>query len=359
MQDLKKTPLYETHLALGGRMVDFGGWALPVQYTSILEEHKAVRERVGLFDVSHMGEARILGKGAFAYLQRLLTNDITTMTPGRCRYSMVCEESGGVVDDVLVYQFAPDNYLLVINAGNTQKDLAWFSKHAFGETEIIDESPLWAQLALQGPRFLDVLNAAGVNGPLPEKNYAFVPQTSIAGIEAMVSRTGYTGEDGVELYCKAEDGPSLHAALLKAGEAFGLLPCGLGARDSLRFEAGMPLYGHEMDESVTPLEVGVNFAVKLNKDDFIGKAALLAPVKRKRIGLRLTQRGIMRENCTVYCDGEAVGRTTSGMPVPTLAGSYAMALVDAAHAAHETFEVEVRDKRLPAERVALPFYTRS
>lgn len=360
MEELKKTPLYETHIALGGRMVDFGGWALPVQYPAgIVEEHKAVREKAGLFDVSHMGEARVTGKGAFSYLQKILTNDITTMTPGRCRYSMMCYENGGTVDDVLVYKYADDDYLLIVNAGNTEKDLAWLRQNVSGDVRVTDESPVWAQLALQGPRFMDVLNAAGVSGELPAKNYTFVPETTVAGIKCMVSRTGYTGEDGMELYCKASDGPALHAALLKVGKEFGLLPCGLGARDTLRFEAGMPLYGHEMDETVTPLEVGIGFAVKLGKPDFIGKSALLAPVKRARIGLRLTERGIMREHFDVYCDGKNVGHVTSGMPVPTLNGSYAMALVDAEYADRDEFEVEVRGKKLRAERVNLPFYKRS
>ena len=359
MEELKKTPLYETHVALGGRMVDFGGWALPVQYAGIVEEHKAVRERVGLFDVSHMGEARITGRDAFAYLQNLLTNDITSMTPGRCRYSMMCYETGGTVDDVLVYQYAQDDYLLVINAGNTAKDIAWFRQNASGDVQIVDESPLWAQLALQGPRFMDVLNAAGVSGELLQKNYTFVPETTVAGIRCMVSRTGYTGEDGVELYCKAADGPALHAALMQVGRQFGLLPCALGARDTLRFEAGMPLYGHEMNETVTPLVVGIGFAVKLGKQDFIGKAALLAPVKRARIGLRLIDRGIMREHCEVLCEGRPVGHVTSGMPVPTLEGSWAMALVDAEAAEKCDFEVDVRGKKLKAERVEIPFYKRS
>ncbi len=359
MDELKKTPLYDTHIALGGRMVDFGGWALPVQYSGIVEEHKAVRERAGLFDVSHMGEARISGKDAFAYLQKLLTNDIATLAPGRCRYSMMCYENGGTVDDVLVYKFADDDYLLVINAGNTAKDIAWFKEHVFGDVKVIDESPLWAQLALQGPRFMDVLQAAGADGPLPEKNFSFVPETKVAGVTCMVSRTGYTGEDGVELYCAPADGPALHAALMEAGKEFGLLPCALGARDTLRFEAGMPLYGHEMNETVTPLEVGIGFAVKLSKDDFIGKAALTAPPARARIGLRLTERGIMREHCPVFFEGQNAGQVTSGMPVPTLEGSYGMALVDAARAGETAFEVEVRGKRLKAERVAIPFYKRS
>ncbi len=358
MDNLRKTPLYETHIALGGRMVDFGGWALPVQYASIVEEHKAVRERCGLFDVSHMGEVEVSGKDAFAYLQKLLTNDITTMTPGRCRYSMVCYDDGGTVDDVLVYKYAEDNYLLVVNAGNTQKDVEWFQSHVFGDVKVIDHSPEYAQLALQGPLFTDVLNAAGVKGELPQKNYTFVEKTEVGGIACMVSRTGYTGEDGVELYCAAKDGPALHAKLMEAGKAFGLLPCALGARDTLRFEAGMPLYGHEMDATVTPMETGIGFAVKLNKDDFIGKAALTAPATRMRIGLKLEERGVMREHCPVYIGEREVGHITSGMPVPGLEGSYAMALVNADRAQEAEFLVEVRGKKLKAMRVDIPFYKR-
>lgn len=359
MDNLKKTPLYDAHLALGGRMVDFGGWALPVQYSSIVEEHKAVRERCGLFDVSHMGEIEVSGKDAFAYLQKILTNDITTMVPGRCRYSMACYEDGGTVDDVLVYKYSDENYLLVVNAGNTQKDVKWFQSHMFGDVKVVDHSPEYAQLALQGPLFIQVLRAAGVEGELPEKNYTFVPETTVAGIKCMVSRTGYTGEDGVELYCAAKDGPALHAKLMEAGKEHGLLPCGLGARDTLRFEAGMPLYGHEMDETVTPMETGIGFAVKLNKQDFIGKAALAQAPKRMRIGLKLVDRGIMREHSQVLCKGRPAGHVTSGMPVPGLDGSYAMTLVDAALADEKDFEVDVRGKLLRAERVEIPFYKRA
>lgn len=359
MEELKKTPLYETHIALGGKMVDFGGWALPVQYASIVDEHRAVRERAGLFDVSHMGEVTVRGKGAFDYLQHMLTNDITTMKPGRCRYSMVCYENGGVVDDVLVYKYDDDDYLLVVNAGNTDKDFDWFKSHASGDVKVENHSREYAQLALQGPRFMEVLDKAGVIGSLPEKNYTFVPETNVAGIKCMVSRTGYTGEDGVELYCAWDEGPALHRKLLEAGKCVDILPCALGARDTLRFEAGMPLYGHEMNETVTPMEVGIGFAVKLNKPEFIGREALIDPPKRCRIGLRLVDRGIMREHFDVYCDGKLVGHVTSGMPVPGLVGSYAMALVGSEYKDNKDFEVEVRGKKLRAEQVEIPFYKRA
>lgn len=358
MDELRKTPLYQTHVDLGGKMVDFGGWALPVQYSSILEEHTAVRKCCGLFDVSHMGELDVTGKDAFAYLQKLCTNDLTTMTPGRCRYSMLCYDDGGVVDDVLIYKHDDAHYLVVVNAGNTDKDYAWFKSHVFGDVKVENQSAQWAQLALQGPRFMDVLEAAGYEGELPAKNYTFTPSLTVAGVTCLVSRTGYTGEDGVELYSAAADAPKLHKALLTAGKPLGLLPCGLGARDSLRFEAAMPLYGHELTAEITPLEANIGFAVKMQKEDFIGKAALQAPPKRRRIGLKLTARGVVREHYDVYCGGKPVGFTTSGVPVPTLEGSHAMALVDIGCAEQQDFEIEIRGKRLPAVQVPLPFYKR-
>ena len=358
MDTLKKTPLYDVHVALGGKMVDFGGWALPVQYSSILEEHKAVRERCGLFDVSHMGELFVTGEGAFDYLQHMLTNDITTMTPGRCRYSMVCYDDGGTVDDVLVYKYSDTEYLVVVNASNTDKDYEWFASHAPAGVTVENKSAQYAQLALQGPKFMEVLNAAGVVGEIPAKNYTFVPEATVAGIKCILSRTGYTGEDGVELYCAAADGPALHAALMEAGKCVDMLPCALGARDTLRFEASMPLYGHEMDATVTPMETGISFAVKLNKEEFIGKEALMAPAKRIRIGLKLIDRGIAREHADVYVGDKKVGHVTSGSPAPTLGGNYAMALVDIAEAEHEVYEIDVRGRRLKAQAVPMPFYKR-
>ena len=359
MEDLKKTPLYQTHLTLGGKMVDFGGWALPVQYSSIIEEHKAVRERCGLFDVSHMGELDVRGKDAFAYLQKLCTNDLTTMTPGRCRYSMLCYENGGVVDDVLVYKYDDEHYLVVVNAGNTDKDYAWFKEHLFGDVILENQSPAWAQLALQGPTFMQVLEAAGYEGEIPAKNYTFTPSVKVGGIECLISRTGYTGEDGVELYCKAENATALHKLLMDVGTPLGMLPCALGARDSLRFEAAMPLYGHEMSAEITPLETNIGFAVKMQKEDFIGKAALEAAPKRRRIGIKLVDRGVVREHYDVYCSGELVGFTTSGVPVPTLDGSHAMALVNIDFADSQDFEVEIRGKKLKAIQVPIPFYKRA
>ncbi|MDD7415267.1 MAG: glycine cleavage system aminomethyltransferase GcvT [Eubacteriales bacterium] len=359
MDTLKKTPLYDTHVSLHGKMVDFGGWALPVQYTSIIDEHRAVRENVGLFDVSHMGEVMVEGKDAFSYIQGLVTNCIKSMTPGRVRYSPVCYDDGGTVDDILIYKLADEKYLLVINAGNTDKDYDWFCAHKFGDVKLENQSKDWAQLALQGPKFNDVLMAAGVEGELPTKNYTFANGTLVAGIPCLVSVTGYTGELGVELYCKAEDGARLHAKLMEAGKPFGLMPCGLGARDSLRFEAGMPLYGHELSKDISPLEAGLSFAVKLTKDSFIGKEALLKPIKRTRIGLKLLDKGILRDHYDVYVGDKLVGCTTSGMPVPTLDGSYAMALINIDDSDNENYTVEIRGRRLNAVKVDIPFYKRA
>lgn len=358
MDELKKTPLYEAHIALGGKMVDFGGWALPVQYSSIIEEHKAVRTACGLFDVSHMGEVFVVGNSAFDYIQNLVTNDITTMTPGRCRYAVMCYEDGGAVDDVLIYKFADDRYMLVVNAANTAKDIEWMKKNVIGDVQIIDESPLWAQLALQGPRFEEILKAAGYYGEIPAKNYTFTDNNIVAGVRCLVSRTGYTGEDGVELYCAAGNAMKLHAALLEAGREFGLLPCALGARDTLRFEASMPLYGHEMSDKINPVECGVDFAIKFKKPAFIGREALMKEKTRQRIGLKVLK-GLAREHMPVLMNGEEVGFTTSGGPAPSLGGNYAMAIVPANVPDDAVWTIDVRGRQIPCERVELPFYKRA
>lgn len=358
MDNLKKTPLYDTHVALGGKIVDFGGWALPVQYSSIIEEHKVVRNAVGLFDVSHMGEIMLTGSDSFAFLQKVVTNDITSMKPGRVRYTPVCYPNGGTVDDILIYMIAPEHYLLVVNASNTEKDYEWFCNQVSGDVTLENQSADWAQLALQGPLFMEVLEKAGVEGTIPTKNYTFKEHVLVAGVDCLVSATGYTGELGVELYCAAKDAPKLHEALMEAGREYGILPCGLGARDSLRFEAAMPLYGHEITADITPVEADLMFAIKLAKEDFIGIEALKEPRKRVRIGLKLLDKGILREHYDVFVGDKQVGFTTSGMPVPTLEGSHAMALVDVDAADSEEFTVVIRNRKLRAVRTPLPFYKR-
>lgn len=357
MEGLHQTPLYQAHVALGGKLIDFGGWALPVQYSSVLEEHKAVRERAGLFDVSHMGEIFVTGRDAESYLDHLLTNSIASMQALRCRYSPMCYPDGGTVDDVIVYKFTSERYLVVVNASNTQKDFDWMRQNAEGFDVALDnQSAAFAQIALQGPRANEIL-APLCDGPLPEKNYSF-SELKVNGVPAIVSRTGYTGEDGLELYCAAKDGEGLFNFLLETGKAYGILPCGLGARDTLRFEAGMPLYGHELSKGITPREAGLGFAIKLEKGEFLGRKGLVEAPARVRIGLKLIDRGIARGGEDVLVNGKKIGVTTSGVPSPTLGASYAMALVGADAADETAFSIVVRSRPLQAEQVSLPFYKR-
>ena len=358
----KKTPLYQTHLDEGGKMVPFAGYLLPVQYpTGVIAEHMAVRTACGLFDVSHMGEIVFRGEGALATLNHLLTNDFTNMTIGRVRYSVMCLPDGGTVDDLVVCKFGEDCYLVVVNAANREKDYAHMAANLLPDTEIEDISDQVAQLALQGPNAKEILAHLIDPELLPQKYYTAVREVIVAGIPCMISRTGYTGEFGYELYTAADDGPKLWKLLRQVGAEHGLIPCGLGARDTLRLEAAMPLYGHEMNETVTPLEAGLNFAVKLQKPEFIGRDALLAAgePKRVRVGLKATGRGILREEQTVYLGDTVIGTTTSGTFAPYLKQAIAMALVDADHTAPGTaVEVDVRGRRVPAEIVPLPFYKR-
>ncbi|NLD34555.1 MAG: glycine cleavage system aminomethyltransferase GcvT [Clostridiales bacterium] len=358
----KKTPLYDLHVRLQGKIVPFAGYLLPVQYpTGVIAEHNAVRRACGLFDVSHMGEILFEGPDALSNLQRMHTNDFSGMQVGRVRYSPICNKQGGIVDDLIVYKFAEDRYLLIVNAANKDKDFAWYTKHAQGDVKILDLSDQYAQLALQGPKAPAVLARVADAAQLPTKYYTFTEHVLVAGVDCLVSRTGYTGELGYELYCKPEDAVRLAEALLEAGKDDGLIPCGLGARDTLRLEAGMPLYGHEMSDDITPLEVGLDMFVKMDKPDFIGKQALLerGEPKKIRVGLMLLDRGIAREDSDVYKDDQLIGRTTSGTMGPFVGKAIAMATIDRAHAnIGEKLVVDVRGRKLAAQVVALPFYTR-
>lgn len=354
----KKTPLYRRHTALGGEMTPFGGYLLPMQYpTGILAEHEAVRSAAGVFDVSHMGRAVVSGPGAEAALNAVLTNSFTDMAPGAARYALMLYENGGTVDDLVVYRLSETAFLLVLNAANTPRDLLWLEAHLPAGAQLEDRTDRTAQLALQGPESAGLLAGLLEDGALPPRYYTFRAHCRLAGADCLVSRTGYTGEDGFELYLRAEDAPALWDALTAAGA----VPCGLGARDTLRLEAGMPLYGHELDEKTDPLTAGLGFAVKLEKPDFLGKAALLAmgaPAQR-RVGLRVTGRGIIRGGEEIFADGVPISRTTSGTFCPHLGVGCAMAYVDAARAVPGTaVEAAVRSRRVPAELVALPFYKR-
>ena len=355
----RKTPLYDRHVAAGGKIVPFAGWLLPVQYAGVIAEHRAVRTGCGLFDVSHMGELLLRGPDALANLNRLMTNDFSGMADGQARYSPMCYEDGGVVDDLIVYRCSDTAWLAVVNASNTGKDRDWMAAHLSGDCTLEDLSDQTAQLALQGPGAEALLRT--LTADLPAKNYTAVLHGTVDGRPCLVSRTGYTGELGYEIYTANENAPKLWKVLREAGEEFGLIPCGLGARDTLRLEAAMPLYGHEMDETVTPLEAGLDFAVKLNKPEFIGKDALVAAgtPQRVRVGLAVTGRGIVREHQDLFLDGEKIGHTTSGTHCPFLGKALAMGLIDAKYAAVGTaLEADVRGRRVAVEIVPLPFYKR-
>lgn len=357
----ERTPLYLKHLEQGGVMVDFAGYELPVRYPKgIIAEHNAVRNAAGLFDVSHMGEFTLKGKDAVKALNRVFTNDFTVMDAGRVRYSLMCYPGGGAVDDVLVYKKSAEDFLIVVNAANKDKDFEWMSANIDDlEVEFEDISDKVAQLALQGPRSKEILSLIADVKELPEKYYSFKENVSAGGVNALVSRTGYTGEDGYELYCAPSEAVKLYDALIAAGFSYGLTPAGLGARDTLRTEAAMPLYGHELRAEYPVSEAGLDFAIKYAKEDFIGKEALLSrPPQFVRIGVRAIDRGIVREETPIFtADGAEAGIATSGTMSITLGYAIAMLRVRREYADSELY-AEVRGRRIKLERTELPFYER-
>lgn len=358
----KKTPLYDVHLAAEGKIVPFAGYLLPIEYpTGLMKEHLAVRNACGLFDVSHMGEVLFEGPGALATLNHLMTNDFSDMAYGRCRYTALCYEDGGMVDDLIVYRLDDERFLAVVNAANKDKDVAWMADHLLDDTVMRDLSDEIAQIAVQGPLAQTILARVADEAALPSTYYTFEPHVAVAGCDCLVSRTGYTGEDGFELYCAPAEAPALWEALIGAGAEDGLVPCGLGARDTLRLEAGMPLYGHEMDETVDPMEAGLAFGVKMGKPGFIGKEAIAAKglPARTRIGIEVTGRGIVREHEPVFSGGKRIGTTTSGTYCPFLKKACAMALVETGSAEiGDSLEVEVRGRKVEARVAPMPFYKR-
>ena len=358
-----KTPLYETHVKCKGKIVPFAGYLLPVQYgTGVIAEHMAVRTACGLFDVSHMGEITCAGRDALKNLNEMLTNDYTDLRDGQARYSPMCNEEGGVIDDLIVYKVRDDHYFIVVNAANKDKDFAWMKAHAFGDAVFTDISASVAQLALQGPKAVSILKKLVPEEAIPQKYYSCNFHGRAGGMDCAISRTGYTGEDGFEFYLAAEEAPKFWELLMETSREEGLIPCGLGARDTLRLEAAMPLYGHEMDDTVTPFEAGLGMFVKMEKESFIGKAALLEKGRpgRKRVGLKVTGRGIVREHADVYIGERRIGVTTSGTHCPYLKAPAAMALLDASCSSVGTqVEVDVRGRRVAAEIVKLPFYKRT
>lgn len=366
---MKKTPLYETHLNFGGKIVDFAGWALPVQYTGIIDEHEGVRNKAGLFDVSHMGEILIKGQDAKKFIQKLITNDVSKIGPGRIQYSPICYPKGGIVDDVLIYQLSDDEYLLVVNASNTDKDFEWIinNKDTEMNVELKNVSQEYAQLAIQGPKSQNILEKL-TKFPLEKiRPFRFEREVCISGVTMLVSRTGYTGEDGFELYISPEDASTVWNEIIKAGKPEGLIPAGLGARDTLRFEASMPLYGQEISEDITPLEGGLNRFVKLDKEDFIGRDVLLTQnekgPERKLIGFEMKDRGIPRTHYKVVTgnetDNEIIGMVTSGNYSPTLKKTIGMALVKKpCISVGQEIGIKIRNKLLKANVVSMPFYKR-
>lgn len=365
MSPLRRTPLYPVYSSYPSvRCIDFGGWELPVQYYGMLREHDAVRRQAGLFDVSHMGELLVTGEGALAFLQRITTNDVSRLTDGRAQYSILCAPDGGVVDDLIVYRLASGKYMLVVNSANAAKDFEWLQRHRFGDVRIDDISEDVALLALQGPAAAGIMSQAASAAVLSLPAFHFASDVNVSGTRTLVSRTGYTGEDGFELFVSPAEAPKLWNDLMRAGERRGLIPAGLGARDTLRLEARLPLYGQDMSEDVSPLEAGLGSFVKWDKGEFIGKEALLAQrsagLPRKLVGIRMIGRGIPRSGYGVYASGKRIGVITSGTQSPTLKQNIGLALLDANVAEVGTeLQVDIRGKFVAAQVVKTPFYRRT
>ncbi|MFT9849379.1 glycine cleavage system aminomethyltransferase GcvT [Aneurinibacillus sp. REN35] len=363
MTVLQQTPLYPLYAEYGAKTIDFGGWDLPVQFSSIQKEHEAVRTKAGLFDVSHMGEIEVKGKDALAFIQKITTNDASKLTIGQAQYTIMCYPDGGTIDDLLVYKCGDNEYLLVVNASNIDKDYEWMKKHAEGEMTLRNISDEIALLALQGPLAETVAQKLTDTDVSAIRFFHFEQNVNFSGVAGLVSRTGYTGEDGFEIYIKAEDAPVLWKKILEAGGE-DVLPCGLGARDTLRFEARLPLYGQELSKDISPLEAGLGFAVKVDKPvPFIGQEALKAQkengIPRKLVGLEMIERGIPRTHYAVYAGDEQVGEVTTGTQSPTLKKSVGLALVKREHSEPGTeLDVEIRGKRVKAKVVPTPFYKR-
>ena len=353
-----RTPLYEEHVRLGAQMTNFGGWVMPLQYSTIREEHRAVREAVGLFDLSHMGELRITDA---SLAQRVVTRDVSRLKAGRIQYALLCNEKGGIVDDVLVYAMADGSDLLVVNAGNQDGDFEWIRSQGGQSPAVLNIGREWALVGVQGPRAVGLVQRLTESDLGSVKYYAFVEGT-VADVACVISRTGYTGEDGFELFCGNADAVRLWRALLDEGKSDGIQPAGLGARDTLRLEAGMRLYGNDMDADTNPLEAGLDWTLNLDKD-FIGRDAIRRAreqgLSRLLVGFKMLDRSIPRHGYSVVSDGQPVGTVTSGNVSFTLGYNIGMAYVPPALAEPGTrLGVDVRGTAAPAEVVPLPFYKR-
>lgn len=368
-ESLKETALKDRHVALGARLVPFAGWLMPVQYTGIIEEHRAVRSRAGLFDLGHMGQVNFYGPDAATFLQAITTNDVSALEPGKAQYSLLPNEQGGIIDDIIVYRWlSGDGYFVVINAANSEKDLAWFHQQRAARPEldvtVEDVSDSRGMIAIQGPLSQAIVQRL-TDYDLSTLPYFHWDEATVAGIPMLLARTGYTGEDGFEFYPEIERTGELWDALLEAGAEDGLVPVGLGARDTLRLEARMPLYGNELSDEISPLEAGLGWAVKLDKGDFIGRdriaAVKEAKPRRRTVGFKLEGRsGSARTGYEVQVDGRTVGTVTSGAMSPTLGENIGLALVDRDVAGvGQPLQIMIRGKAVPATQVKLPFYRRA
>ncbi|SDN41210.1 glycine cleavage system aminomethyltransferase GcvT [Alkalicoccus daliensis] len=356
-----KTPLYDSYAKYGGKTIDFGGWDLPVQFSSIKEEHHQVRNKSGVFDVSHMGEIRVTGKDTIKYLQKMLTNDISKVKDGQCQYTAMCYENGGTVDDLVLYKFSDQEVLLIVNAANIQKDYEWLLEHRTEEVNVDNESEKFAQLAVQGPEAENILQTFTDTDLNNIRFFRFQNDVRLAGHAVLISRTGYTGEDGFEIYCRPEAAADIWDKVI----AEGVSPIGLGARDTLRFEAKLALYGQELSKDITPIEAGIGFAVKPDKDikcigyDTLKKQKEEGP-ERKLIGLEMIDKGIPRTDYKVLTNDKEIGFVTTGTQSPTLGKNVGLAIVDKEYTelGTEVF-VQVRKRTLKAKVVKTPFYVRN
>jgi aminomethyltransferase len=357
----KESPLYHHHQQLGARMVDFADWKMPIQYDQgTLAEHAAVRNAAGLFDVSHMGEFRFRGPDAAQLLQHLTANDVSALSDGEAQYSLFLNEDGGIIDDIIIYRHTAENFLVVVNAGNLDTDWHWVMAHQTGDVQVTNESHDWALLALQGPKAEAILQPITPQPLSTITRFTFVT-AAVSGVVSIIARTGYTGEDGFELFVPAREAGTVWRALLSGGTESELLPCGLAARDTLRLEMAYPLHGHDITAKTSPLETRLGWVVKIGKGDFIGstplKALKSAGIARKLVGFRMIDRGIPREGFPIICEGKPKGYVTSGTMSPTLRVGIGLALVPTAYSGEGTkFSIDIRGNERLAEVVKLPFY---
>ncbi len=368
MNEPKRTPLAQRHEELGGRMVDFAGWYMPVQYSGIIDEHTTVRTAAGLFDLGHMGQVSVDGVDALSFLNSVATNDVSTLAPTEAQYSLLLYPDGGVIDDIIIYRRPSGiGYFVVINASNIDKDVTWLQEQAenFSDlnVDIKNISDVTGMIALQGPNSASIVKDIS-SVDITDMEYFSCRETTISGVACLCGRTGYTGEDGWEFYCPIDQTVQLWDALLEAGQPYGIKPIGLGARDTLRLEARMPLYGNELSADINPIEAGLRWAVKYDKGDFIGKDALLAAREsgqnRRTVGFKMVERGgVPRHDYEVQVDGQTVGFVTSGTSSPTLAENIGLAIVEKQYAGvGKPLDIIIRGNPVKAEQIKLPFYKR-